>query len=128
MAYYRRAGPLCINGAERRIVDMVRQMFYICSQNCLDQHPPMRQNGAKCCMVQHTQISSPRDIVAAKHRVSVNLAQEEYHELAALSEQHRVSMAWLSRQAIIEFLERYRNDELQLPLRLPPGRSDRQKS
>ena len=65
-------------------------------------------------------------MVAAKHRVSVNLAQEEYRELAALSDRHRVSMAWLSRHAIIEFLKLYENEELQLPLRLLPGRSERQ--
>lgn len=56
--------------------------------------------------------------MASKHRVSVNLAEDEYQELSALSEKHQVSMAWLGRQAIQEFLNRYRQEELQLPLKL----------
>ena len=53
-----------------------------------------------------------------KHRVTVNVDEREYGELSALSDKHRVSMAWLARQAIIEFLERYETEELQLPLNL----------
>ena len=56
--------------------------------------------------------------MASKYRVSVNLADNEYHELLALAEKHQVSMAWLGRQAIQEFLSRYRQEELQLPLTL----------
>ena len=56
--------------------------------------------------------------MAAKHRVTVNLEGREYCELAALSGKHRVSLAWLGRQAIIELLERYGTEELQLPLNL----------
>lgn len=62
--------------------------------------------------------------VAAKHRVTVNLADWEYRELSAFSDKHRVSLAWLGRQAIIEFLERYEKDELQLPLKLSSGRRE----
>jgi len=57
--------------------------------------------------------------VASKHRVSVNVSAQEYRELSALAEKHQVSMAWLGRQAIQEFLSRYRHEELQLPLKLP---------
>jgi hypothetical protein len=46
----------------------------------------------------------------------------EYMQLLALSEKHRVSLAWLGRQAVIEFLDRYANEELQLPLGLPSER------
>lgn len=60
--------------------------------------------------------------MAARHRVTINLESDEYRELSALSEKHRISLAWLGRQAIIELLERYRNEELQLPLSLPPER------
>lgn len=62
--------------------------------------------------------------VAAKHRVTVNLEDPEYTELSALSDKHRVSLAWLGRQAIIEFLERYEKDELQLPLNLSSERRE----
>ena len=57
--------------------------------------------------------------VSAKHRVTVNLEDREYQELSALSRKNRVSLAWLGRQAIIEFLDRYANEERQLPLNLP---------
>ena len=60
--------------------------------------------------------------MAAKHRATVNLEDREYHELTALSDKHRVSLAWLGREAIIEFLERTDKEELQLPLNLSSGR------
>ena len=56
--------------------------------------------------------------MAAKHRVSVNLSEEEYRELAGMADRYRVSMAWLSRQAITEYLERYQVEYLRLPVRL----------
>lgn len=60
--------------------------------------------------------------MAAKHRVTVNLEDREYLELSALSDKHRVSLAWLGREAIIEFLERTDKEEVQLPLNLSSGR------
>ena len=60
--------------------------------------------------------------MAAKHRVTVNLDDREYLELSALSDKHRVSLAWLGRQAIIELLERCDHEGLQLPLNLSPER------
>ncbi|GAB4228632.1 MAG: hypothetical protein Kow0032_09180 [Methyloligellaceae bacterium] len=63
--------------------------------------------------------------MAAKTRFSVALDEHEYAELAAMAEKHRVSMAWLVRHAVTEFLERYRSEDLQLPLRLTTARSER---
>ena len=57
-------------------------------------------------------------VMPSKHRVSLNLAPEEYREIATLAENARVSKAWIGRQALIEFLERYRNRDLQIPLDL----------
>lgn len=74
----------------------------------------MMQSAAPCCIIQPLENS-----MASKHRISVNLSESEYRELSALSVNHRVSMAWLGRQAIAEFLERYRDENLQLPLALP---------
>jgi len=54
--------------------------------------------------------------MSSKHRVSLNLTPEEFREVAALAENARVSKAWIGRQAIIEFLDRYRSRDLQLPL------------
>lgn len=56
--------------------------------------------------------------MSSKYRISLNLAPEEYREIAALAENARVSKAWIGRQALIEFLERYRDRDLQLPLDL----------
>ena len=56
--------------------------------------------------------------MTSKHRVSLTLTPEEFREIAALAEHARVSKAWIGRQALIEFLERYRDCDLQLPLDL----------
>ena len=53
-----------------------------------------------------------------KRRIAVNLPGNAYSQLAALADRHDVSMAWLGRQAILEFLDRYRDEHLQLPLKL----------
>ncbi len=51
-----------------------------------------------------------------KHRLTVNLSDGEFGELAALAEQHKASVAWLGRMAITDFLERNRAAAIQLPL------------
>ena len=63
--------------------------------------------------------------MAAKTRFSVALDEHEYAELAVMPEKHRVSMAWLVRHALTEFLDRYRSEDLQLPLRLVATHPDR---
>lgn len=60
-----------------------------------------------------------------KRRIAVNLADQEYSNLAALAERHDVSMAWLGRQAILEFMEHHRLEQLPLPMRLPLPRGNR---
>ena len=62
------------------------------------------------------------DPVAVSHRVTVNLEELEFRELSALSDKHRVSLACLGRQAIIEMPERREDERLQLPLTLPSER------
>ena len=52
------------------------------------------------------------------HRISVGLSSTEHTELRELSEKHRVSVAWLGREAIVELLERSRSKEFQIPLEL----------
>lgn len=51
----------------------------------------------------------------SKHRISLNVSPDEYRELTTLAERARVSKAWIGRQALIAFLERYRDPNLQLP-------------
>ena len=71
-------------------------------------------------MVQHHAYEwNTHTTMPSKHRLSLNLTPEEHREVAALAETSRVSKAWIGRQAVIEFLERYRDREaLQLPLDL----------
>lgn len=63
--------------------------------------------------------------MAAKTRFSVALDEGEYADLLDLADKHRISMAWIVRQAVADFLERCRHEELQLPLRLPAAPTDR---
>lgn len=64
----------------------------------------------------------------SQQRISVGISDKEFAELRALSEKHRVSIAWLGRQAIAEFIERYKHEELQLPLALAGTKESNQKT
>lgn len=61
--------------------------------------------------------------MVAKPRISISLPEKEYRELNALAEKHHISLAWLGRQAIVEFLARYQDRQLQLPLTIPSANS-----
>ena len=74
----------------------------------------VRIGAAPCALIKHLAEST----MPSKNRVSLNLTPEEYREIAALAEHARVSKAWIGRQALIEFLERHRGRDLQLPLDL----------
>lgn len=54
-----------------------------------------------------------------KHRVSINLAADEYAHLSALSQESRVSMAWLAREALIEYLARHAENVSPSRVRIP---------
>lgn len=53
-----------------------------------------------------------------KSRLSVGLTDAELGELIALKDRHSVSMAWLGRRAIVEFIAKYQGEHTQLPLKL----------
>lgn len=76
------------------------------------------QTASRCCTAHTTGTLCLTPAMPSTHRLSVNLSPEEYREIAALAEASRVSRAWIGRQALIEFLERYREQEFQLPLDL----------
>ena len=63
--------------------------------------------------------------MAGKTRISVGLSASDYRELSAIADQARVSLSWLGERAVAEFLERHRNNELQLPLGLVAGSKGR---
>jgi hypothetical protein len=56
---------------------------------------------------------------SSKNRLSVALTEMELNELLSLKDRHHVSLAWLGRQAIVEFISKYREEHMQLPLKLP---------
>jgi hypothetical protein len=58
-------------------------------------------------------------------RVTVSVDERDYEQLALLADEHRVSLAWLVRYAVADFLERYRQDQLELPLELTKGSRSR---
>jgi len=63
-----------------------------------------------------------------KHRIAANLTDAEFGELAAMADKYDVSLSWLSRKAILEFIDRYRTEQLQLPLRPEPAHASSQPS
>ena len=52
-------------------------------------------------------------------RITVSLPAKEHTALSALAQKHDVSLSWLTRKAITEFLNRYGKDGAQLMLDLP---------
>lgn len=55
-------------------------------------------------------------------RITVSVDDRDYEQLVALSDEFRVSLAWLVRYAVADFLDRYRQDQLELPLELTSRR------
>jgi hypothetical protein len=55
----------------------------------------------------------------SKRRISINLAEDEYQQLSALSQSIRLSMAWLGREALIEYLGRHAEKETGDVVRVP---------
>jgi hypothetical protein len=52
-----------------------------------------------------------------KHRIPANLTDVEFGELAAMADKYDVSLSWLTWKAVLEFIDRNRTEQLQLPLR-----------
>lgn len=52
-----------------------------------------------------------------KHRIAANLTDAEFGELAAMADKYDVSLSWLGRKAILEFIDRYHSEQLRLPFR-----------
>ncbi len=55
-----------------------------------------------------------------KHRIAANLTDAEFSELAAMARKYDVSLAWIGRKAVLEFIDRYRTEQLHLPFRREP--------
>lgn len=55
-------------------------------------------------------------------RITVSLPDKEHAALTALAQQHDVSLSWLTRRAVMEFLQRYGNGGTQPVLDRPPDK------
>lgn len=64
-------------------------------------------------------------VYTPKRRLSIGLDEQEHKELVALSRKHKVSLAWLTRKAVTDFLESHRDREVELPLTFRPSRENR---
>lgn len=63
--------------------------------------------------------------MTSKHRITVNLTDDEYDRLENLAEKSKVSKAWLGRHAISSLLDRADKNDDQMPLPLPLARQRR---
>ena len=61
------------------------------------------------------------EAMTSKHRITVNLTDEEAEALSQLAEKSRVSKAWLGRHAICSLIENTQRGDYQLPLPLQSG-------
>jgi predicted transcriptional regulator len=52
--------------------------------------------------------------MAAKHRITVNLEDDEYEALVAIAERSDRSMAWVGRRAILDFIAAQEQAEIPL--------------
>lgn len=50
--------------------------------------------------------------MSSKNRLTINLPEDEHAGVIAMAEQCHVSAAWIGRQALREFLERYRHQSV----------------
>jgi len=53
-------------------------------------------------------------------RITVSLPEKEHAALAALAKRYDVSLSWLTRKAVIEFLRQQGEGNARLVLALPP--------
>jgi hypothetical protein len=83
----------------------------------------LQHNASGCCNLpqcpkrEETVTPKPKS-GSSKNRLSVSVTDSELTELLSLKDRHRVSVAWLGRQAIVEFIAKYREEHVQLPLKL----------
>ena len=51
-------------------------------------------------------------------RITVSLSESNHVELTGLAERHDVSLSWLARQALVEFIAKYKNTQAKLPFHI----------
>ena len=89
----------------------------------VDRSSFLRHNASSCCNLlqgpkREGNVTPKPKSGSSKNRLSVSLTDSEVIELLSLKDRHHVSLAWLGRQAILEFIDKYREEHVQLPLKL----------
>ena len=51
-------------------------------------------------------------------RITVSLSERDHATLTELAERHDVSISWLTRQALVEFIDKHKDTQAQLPLQI----------
>lgn len=51
-------------------------------------------------------------------RITVSLSEQDHATLSELAGRHDVSISWLTRQALFEFLDKHKDTQTQLPLQI----------
>lgn len=57
-------------------------------------------------------------------RITASLADDEYARLSVLAEEYDVSLSWLTRRAVVEFLKRRTNSRKSLHLPVGDSKGD----
>ena len=56
-------------------------------------------------------------------RITVSLSERDHASLTELAERHDVSISWFARQALVEFIEKYKDTQSRLPLHIKKTQS-----
>lgn len=74
------------------------------------------EHESKCSILLHGEAEFK---MSKSHRISIGLTDQDFDDLQRIAETHRVSLAWVGRQAISEFLAAYKENKnpTLLPLR-----------
>ena len=68
-------------------------------------------------------MSAPRGSLKGP-RITVSLSERDHAALTELAGRHDVSISWCARQAVVEFIEKYKDTQARLPLRIKKHRAN----
>lgn len=57
-------------------------------------------------------------------RITVSVSKCSHIAVVALAQKHDVSLSWLTRQALVEFIEKYEDTQAQLALHIRKDKAD----
>ena len=75
----------------------------------------MTQHDASCCEMMKSAVLSKNQ---NGPRMTVSLFERDFTALTRLAERRDVSISWIARQALSEFVEKHYSTDVKLPLRI----------